>query len=275
MTAHRRLLTFPIHSFVARVALKTCLALLTCVTITGCGGPETVPDGQAASAETDSGDAKTGDSNAAISLPDADAPGSGSKTGSGSKPPSDAIQLPDEIAPADSTETEPASKGGAFELPDVDQSSKTAAPVELKYATWNAIRERARSTGKVTVVDLWSTMCAPCIKEFPGLVRIDESLREKVTCIGVDLDFDGRKKYPPESYEKTVQAFLTSVNAQFDNYICQTPSDDVFKEVGVPSIPAVLVFNAEGELVKQFIDAGETLGFTYEKDVIPLVNSIL
>ena len=43
----------------------------------------------------------------------------------------------------------------------------------------------------------------------------------------------------------------------------------------MPSIPAVLVFDAEGKLVKQFIDAGETIGFTYDKDVIPMVNSIL
>ena len=56
-------------------------------------------------------------------------------------------------------------------------------------------------------------MCEPCIKEFPGLVKLDKTMREKVTCIGVAVDFDGRKKYPPESYQPTVQAFLTAVGA--------------------------------------------------------------
>ena len=40
------------------------------------------------------------------------------------------------------------------------------------------------------------------------------------------------------------------------------------------SIPAVLVYDAEGKVVKVFVDAGETVGFSYEKDVIPLVTRL-
>jgi hypothetical protein len=68
--------------------------------------------------------------------------------------------------------------------------------------------------------------------------------------------------------------FLSSVGADFDNYLCNTPSDDVFAEVGLPSIPAVLVYDANGNLVKQFVDAGETIGFSYDTDVIPFVKKL-
>ena len=259
---------------IGRTWIKRFATILMMLLVVGCGSPETTSesDNSASQASPSEGSNSSADSASSITLPDATDPapaGSGSKTGSST------MELPTDIAPADAPPSGSAAEGGDFELPEIDRSSKNDASIELKYATWNAIHERARSTGKITVVDLWSTMCAPCIKEFPGLVRLDETLRDKVTCIGVDVDFDGRKKHPPESYEQTVQAFLTSVDAKFENYICQTPSDDVFQEAGLPSIPAVLVFNADGELVKQFIDAGETLGFTYEKDVIPLVNSIL
>ncbi|MEO1525866.1 MAG: TlpA disulfide reductase family protein [Planctomycetota bacterium] len=248
--------------------LKAATLMVLGVAI-GCGGPDSDNSTAGSGEATSGGDAAAGSS---MSLPDEDEPA----VGSGSKPSgSGTIELPDELPPAGETQPSSAAEGGSFELPDIDQSSESKGAVELKYATWSDISQRARSTGKITVVDLWSTMCAPCIKEFPGLVQLDKTIGEKVTCIGVDVDFDGRKKYPPESYETKVQAFLTSVDARFENYICQTPSDDVFQEAGLPSIPAVLVFNAEGELVKQFIDAGDTLGFTYEKDVIPLVHSIL
>jgi hypothetical protein len=41
------------------------------------------------------------------------------------------------------------------------------------------------------------------------------------------------------------------------------------------SIPAVLVFDGEGNLTKVFVDAGESAGFTYEKDVVPFVEKLI
>ena len=236
----------------------------------GCGGSgdgTASPSSSEGSTTEMTGTAESG--SGTISLPPNE--GSASSTGQES---AGTMELPD--IPETPEQSTPASEGGSFELPDVDQSSKSAGPkLELKYASWSAITRHATTTGKITVVDLWSTMCHPCIKEFPGLVRLDQTLHDKVACIGVDVDYDGRKKRPPESYAETVEAFLSSVGATFDNYICETPSDDLFKEIGLPSIPAVLVFDKDGKLVKQFVDSGETLGFTYDDDVIPLVESIL
>ncbi len=68
-------------------------------------------------------------------------------------------------------------------------------------------------------------------------------------------------------------AFLDSVGATgFPTYISSTPSDDVFTSAELISIPAVLVFDADGKIARKFVDAGDTLGFTYEKDVIPFVT---
>ena len=144
--------------------------------------------------------------------------------------------------------------------------------VTLKASAWSEIAKAVSKTGKVTVVDLWSLACEPCLKEFPGLVKLHRELGDKVACASVNLDFDGRKTKPAESYRPRAEAFLASVKATFPNYLSTTASDEVFGEVGIDSIPAVMVFDANGKLIRTFSDVGDDAGFTYDKNVIPFVQ---
>ena len=210
-----------------------------------------------------------------IDRSDGDAP-VGAQTPEVSSAPGE-LEMPTEIAP-ESDPPEPAATGG-IEMPkDVAVPVESGASVspEIEYGSWQDIQSFAKSRGRVTVVDLWSLACEPCLKEFPGLVGLHDRLGSKVQCVAVDLDFDGRQTRPPEYYEDRVVAFLESVNASgFPMYISTTPSDDVFAEAGLPSIPAVLVFDHQGNLAKVFVDAGESAGFTYEKDVVPFVKKLI
>lgn len=156
-----------------------------------------------------------------------------------------------------------------------DSGSLAPAATEVRYASWSEIESGIRSSGKVTVVDFWSLTCVPCIKEFPGLVALHQQHQDKIQCIGFDVDFDGRKSRPPETYYPQVTEFLQSVNATFPNYISNTANDEVYSEVGIVTLPAVLVFGADGSLIKKFTDTGETAGFTYDKDIAPLVGKLL
>lgn len=144
--------------------------------------------------------------------------------------------------------------------------------VTLKASAWPEIAKAVAKTGKVTVVDLWSLACEPCLKEFPGLVKLHRELGDKIACASVNLDFDGRKTKPAESYRPRAEAFLASVKATFPNYLSTTASDEVFGEVGIDSIPAVMVFDANGKLIRTFSDVGDDAGFTYDKNVIPFVQ---
>jgi thiol-disulfide isomerase/thioredoxin len=185
--------------------------------------------------------------------------------------------MPEGAVPLPTADDPPDSQRG-IELPanvelPIDAGALTKPKV--KYGTWQEIQSVAKSSGRITVVDLWSLACEPCLKEFPGLVRLHQSFGSSVQCIAVDIDFDGRKTRPPEHYEERVIAFLSSVGASgFPTFISQTPSDEVYAATKLPSIPAVLIYSAEGQIVKVFVDAGETVGFTYEKDVIPLVTEL-
>jgi thiol-disulfide isomerase/thioredoxin len=191
------------------------------------------------------------------------------------------LELPPGEIPSASTPAESTSAGvasGGIEMPadvTVPVESSTESSPAIEFATWEQIQAAARSTGRITVVDLWSLACEPCLKEFPGLVKLHQSMGTKVQCMAVDLDYDGRKSRPPEFYRQEVIAFLQSVGAEgFPLFISTTPSDDVFAAAELSSIPAVLVFDAKGELVKAFVDAGETAGFTYEKDIVPFVSKL-
>ncbi len=281
------------RSGLARSGL-TCTILCVLPFAAGCGGSQSTPPTQSASGTLESpapddqaqpaGDqgANSGDSsspildaNDAMTLPPETR--DSSTDGESDLPASnDVIELPpsSELESSSPSKSPSTTDGSGFQLPEGNASSSSSTAGDVQFAKWPAIRKQAESTGKITVVDLWSTVCTPCVKEFPGLVHLSKTAPANVTCLSVSVDYDGRKSRPPSHYTQRVAAFLTSMKADFPNFICETPSEDVFTQLSIPSIPAVLVFDANGKLIKQFVDAGDTRGFTYESDVIPFVQSV-
>lgn len=184
---------------------------------------------------------------------------------------------PDETQPPSSTETTPSgsppSDVPADGSPDPTAAASTvAAPT---FASLEEVRQHIQTLGRPAVVDYWSLACQPCMDEFPGLVRLHKDQGDRVACIAVDVDFDGRKSKPPESYQEAVTAFLTEQQAPFRSFICTTPSEDVYAGLEIDSIPTVFVFAADGSVAKKFVDAGDTAGFTYADDVVPFVEQML
>jgi thiol-disulfide isomerase/thioredoxin len=189
--------------------------------------------------------------------------------------------------------SDPIQKKGGFEMPPtgldnapvmvkrpvLDEVVTTAdadtEEITLTAATLEEIQATVAKAGKVCVVDYWSLACEPCLKEFPGLVRLNKALADKVTCLSVNVDYDGRKSKPAETYRPRVEAFLQSTGATFQNFLCLTPNEDVYAELKIVSIPAVLVYDASGKLVRTFTDTGDDVGFTYAKDIAPLVQSLV
>jgi len=206
------------------------------------------------------------------------------------------MEMPQGIAVNESTPpppTDPLEKKGGFEMPSLEPrnapvmvkrpvlddvvtpAQKAISDVTLTAATLEEIRTAVAKSGQVCVVDYWSLACEPCLKEFPGLVRLNEELPGKVTCLSVNVDYDGRKSKPAETYRPRVKAFLQSTGAAFQNFLCLTPNEDVYADLKIVSIPAVLVYDASGKLVRTFTDAGDDVGFTYAKDIAPLVQSLV
>ncbi|MDG2222947.1 MAG: TlpA disulfide reductase family protein [Rubripirellula sp.] len=264
----------------ARILVVSCLFGWMLVTV-GCGeadSPEAITVSPPGPAEPAGGviEAEATDAPGGIELPTG---GDEVQLPSGSG----GLELPvgDALPEREESDSQESNGGGGgiempanVEIPESSSSESTAKP-SIQYATWEAIQKEVAANGKVTVVDLWSLTCEPCLKEFPGLVQLHKTYGSKVRCMAVDLDYDGRKSRPPNYYEERVIAFLDSVQASgFPVFISETPSDDVFAATKLISIPAVLIYDENGALVKSFVDAGPDAGFSYQEDVMPYVEQL-
>jgi thiol-disulfide isomerase/thioredoxin len=157
-------------------------------------------------------------------------------------------------------------------------AATASAEVTLSVKNWEETQKLiAEHRGKIVVLDAWSTSCVPCVREFPHLVALHREMSQDVVCISLNCDYIGVKSKPPEFYRERVLKFLTKHNATFPNILCSEPSDELFEKLSIPSIPAVLVYGTDGQLLKTFDNSeAETDedGFTY-KDVRALVDQLI
>jgi thiol-disulfide isomerase/thioredoxin len=162
--------------------------------------------------------------------------------------------------------------------------SETAAPsppaaAAVEILNWEQTQKRREKLlGKVVVLDVWSTFCQPCVREFPNLVKLQERFGgEKVACISFNTDYTGAKDEPPESFRDKVLAFLTTQKAHFFNVLSRDPNEEFFDKIRLGGPPAVFVYDRQGKLVKRFDNSQvpKTPEFTYKADVVPLVERLL
>ena len=105
--------------------------------------------------------------------------------------------------------------------------------------------------GKVLVVDFWGTFCAPCVKQVPELVKLNEKYRDRgLMLIGLTAD--------PKSDQEKVEAFIKrfSVNYQigYDNsWIGEAFLKGTEDDTGSPPIPQLFVISREGKVVEHLI----------------------
>jgi thiol-disulfide isomerase/thioredoxin len=151
--------------------------------------------------------------------------------------------------------------------------------ISLEVKSWDDTQQIvAAQKGKVVVLDMWSTWCPPCMREFPNLVKLHRAHAANVVCISFNLDYSGAAGETPESFRVPVNQFLTKQGATFLNVISSDADDDVFRRLKLGSIPAVLVYGRDGRLAKR-LDNDDALygkdGFTYEQQIVPLVEQLL
>jgi thiol-disulfide isomerase/thioredoxin len=122
--------------------------------------------------------------------------------------------------------------------------------------------------GKLVVVNLWATWCAPCVEEFPDLVKLQASYREKgLTVIAVSLD-------EPEDKGKVV-SFIESQKADFPVYVRAKGSVDDFVNpldrgwAGV--VPTTYIFDKNGKRVGKAI-TGKRSYEQFQAAVEPLLK---
>lgn len=162
--------------------------------------------------------------------------------------------------------------------PAAAPAAASPLPIEVRLVDHAGLmQEVERHRGKVVVLDCWSTSCPPCVKEFPGLVKLAAAHGERVQCLSLCFDFDGLGK--PADLLPPVQAFLEKVGAgQVVNLLSSEEADSLSAKLDLVSVPAIYVWKPDGSLAVRYDDdmAARELGrgFTYadvEKTVADLV----
>jgi len=171
----------------------------------------------------------------------------------------------------------PSAVGAGFFVP---QEKTAPENVKLTPAQWKDVKAFvAQQKGKVVVVDVWSTSCLPCMREFPNLLKLKQKYGDKLVCVSLNVDYAGIKTKPPSYYEPKVRKFLSRNPGDCKHFMCTVDAFDVFEELKVNSIPVAFVYGKDGKLAKRFddklLEPGEEDAFTYEKDINPFVAELL
>jgi thiol-disulfide isomerase/thioredoxin len=151
-------------------------------------------------------------------------------------------------------------------------------PVEVRLVDHaGLLAEVERHRGKVVVLDCWSTSCPPCVKEFPGLVKLAAAHGDRVMCLSLSFDYDGLGK--PDDLVPPVRAFLEKVGAgQVVNMVSREEADSLYRKLDLVSVPAIMIWKPDGSLAVRYDDdmAARELGraFTYA-DVEQTVSGLL
>ena len=102
------------------------------------------------------------------------------------------------------------------------------------------------STGKVTLVNAWATWCAPCVEEFPYLMKLREQYADQgLEVIFVSADFEKDK-------DKTIE-FLQEQGVDFTTYRQSGDEDAFINGLNTDwdgALPATFIYDATGKQVK-------------------------
>lgn len=140
--------------------------------------------------------------------------------------------------------------------------------VRVTYDQWR--RELDALEGRVVVVDLWATWCAPCIERFPEMMALAKEWEPRgVTFVSLSLD----DRDDPDSVDQ-VREFLGQQDARIPNYLMDEIIPDAFDKLGLLGIPAVYIYDATGQRTHRLTGDDPNHQFT-EADVEAAVRSLV
>lgn len=86
-------------------------------------------------------------------------------------------------------------------------------------------------TGKIIILNFWASWCAPCVQEFPALLRI---ARENKGLVLIALSSDAR--------EEDIQRFMRKQTEPTPNvYIARDAEDVTLKLFGISRLPETII----------------------------------
>jgi thiol-disulfide isomerase/thioredoxin len=126
---------------------------------------------------------------------------------------------------------------------------ETTAPHPLPALTFQAMDGQEATleafAGKVVVLNLWATWCAPCREEMPALDRLQAQFAGRdVVVLALSVDRAGPER---------VQQFLDEIGVKH-LHVYRDPKAAATRALKVPGLPATILVDRQGR------EAGRVLG---------------
>ena len=115
---------------------------------------------------------------------------------------------------------------------------------ELQPITIHQLNKKIKSTKSKTLVNLWATWCAPCVKEFPIFVEL-QNTHKNLTVLLVSMDYDSQKE--------GVKKFLKDQKVNFTTYMKSGNESEFisgFLKEWQGALPVTVLYGPGGKVVK-------------------------
>jgi thiol-disulfide isomerase/thioredoxin len=153
----------------------------------------------------------------------------------------------------------------AFLIFGIGSAADVFPPFTTQDIDGKEVTDAIFADNKLTVVNIWTTWCPPCIGEMPDLGRLARSMPEGSQLIGLVLD-----AYDPGALDKA-QRILTKADAKFSQLL---PSDEMSLLLErVEAIPTTIFVDAGGKIVGQSL-VGSRSEKAYRAEIEKILKAI-
>ena len=139
--------------------------------------------------------------------------------------------------------------GTLLATPTPTQATEAARPAAIPTVGAGALRKLlVAQRGKVVVLNLWAAWCAPCLREIPALVRLEQELAPRgVVLIGVSMDEPDDGERVAAFHAKYFPAFHTWLRTERELDAIASVVDPAWNEV----LPTTYVLARDGRVVRR------------------------
>jgi thiol-disulfide isomerase/thioredoxin len=98
--------------------------------------------------------------------------------------------------------------------------------------------------GKLVLVNIWATWCAPCVKEFPSLKRMVEAMKGEVVVLAVSYDRD----------REDIDTFIKAFGGVPADFRIAWDKDKVTSPLlGTDVLPESYIVGRDGKLIRKIV----------------------
>ena len=154
---------------------------------------------------------------------------------------------------------------------EVEESIAARKSSLFRMGDWDTVQHFvSTNSGKVVVIDIWSTYCAPCMKEFPRLIQLQKKHGEKIACASFNINYAGLPDQTPETDIEFIEPFLKRHGNSVDHIVSTVTDEKIYAELDIYAIPAVLIYDADGKLINKVLEEN-----AYETTIFPRVAELI